>query len=210
MKHEPARKAVLLVDDHLVVRMGLATIINMEKDLVVVGEAADGEAAVRLVRQLAPDVIVMDIRMPRLGGADATVEILRRNPSAKILLLTSFGESADVRRALDAGALGAIVKDSTHAELLAAIRQTANGKRTVSPDVQRALLRAEGQPRLSTRQIEILTYAARGLITDAIADKLGIGPDCVKAHLRTAFALLGAASRSEAVAIALQKGLITR
>lgn len=210
MKREPQDKTtILLADDHLVVRMGLSTIIDMERDLAVIGEAADGETAVRLERELAPDVTGMDLMMPGMGGADATAAIRRQNPSARILLLTTFGESADVRRALEAGATGAIVKDSTHEELLSAIRQTARGRRVMSPDIQRALLRADDAPRLSSRQIAILTYAAQGLITDAIAARLGIGPDCVKAHLRTAFSLLGASSRSEAVAIAIRKKLIS-
>jgi len=205
MKH---KTSVLLVDDHLVVRMGLATIIGTEKDLIVVGQAADGQDAVRLARELKPDVIVMDLMMPGLGGADASVEVLKENPAARILLLTTFGDSDDLRSAMKAGAISALVKDSTDTELIDAIRQTAIGKSVICPDIKRCLDESTNPPKLTHRQAEILTYAAKGFITDAIADKLGIGPDCVKAHLRTAFSILGASSRSEAVAIALRKHLL--
>ena len=199
---------VLIVDDHLVVRMGLAAIIGIEKDMAVVGEACDGQEAVRLAATLKPDVIVMDLMMPKLGGADATESILRANPDAKILILTTFGTSDELRRALDAGAVGALVKDSAHGQLIAAIRHAASGDLTISPEIKRQLKASEQKPELTSRQIEILTYVAKGLNNREIADLIEIGPDCVKAHLKTAFARLGAASRSEAVAIALRKGLL--
>jgi len=205
MKH---KTTVLLVDDHLVVRMGLATIIGIEKDLAVIGQAGNGLEAVCLARELHPDVIVMDLMMPELNGAEATARIIADNPAAKILLLTTFGDSEDLRQAMEAGAIGALVKDSTDAELIDAIRQTAAGVSVVCPDIKRVLEEAVHTPKLTRRQTEILTYAAQGLITNAIAEKIGIGSDCVKAHLRTAFAILGASSRSEAVAIAMRKHLL--
>ena len=199
---------ILLADDHLVVRMGLAAIIGIEKDMTVVGEACDGREAVRLAAALKPDVIVMDLMMPKLGGADATEAILKANPAAKILILTTFGTSDELRRALDAGAVGALVKDSAHDQLIAAIRHAASGDLTISPEIKRQLKASEQKPELTSRQIEILTYVAKGLNNREIAKQIGIGPDCVKAHLKTAFSRLGAASRSEAVAIALRKGLL--
>ena len=203
-----AKLKVLLVDDHLVVRMGLSTLIGLEKDIVVVGTAGHGKEAIRLVRQHRPDVIIMDLLMPEMGGAEATARIMKEIPSSRILLLTTFGDSDDLRSAMDAGAISAIVKDASHDELISAIRETAAGHQVISPEIRQAIVGSESTPELNKRQIDILTYAAKGMITDAIAEKLGIGPDCVKAHLRTAFAKLGASSRSEAVAIALRKNLL--
>ena len=199
---------ILIADDHLVVRLGLAAIIGIEKDMFVVGEACDGQEAVRLAVALKPDVIVMDLMMPKLGGADATETILRTNPAAKILILTTFGTSDELHRALDAGAIGALVKDSAHAELIDAIRATARGERTLSPSIKSQLKTADATPNLTPRQLEILSYVAKGLNNREIAPLIGIGPDCVKAHLKTAFARLGATSRSEAVAIAVNSKLI--
>ena len=202
------KTSLLIADDHLAVRMGLAAIIGIEKDMTVVGEACDGREAVRLAAALRPDVIVMDLMMPKLGGADATEAILKANPAAKILILTTFGTSDELRRALNAGAVGALVKDSAYKQLIGAIQHTALGKRMISPEIERQLKASEQEPELTPRQSEILTYVAKGLNNREIAEQIGIGPDCVKAHLKTAFARLGAASRSEAVAIALRKGLL--
>jgi len=199
---------VLLADDHAVVRMGLAAIIGLEDDLTVVGEAGNGEEAVRLAKMLRPDVVVMDLMMPRVNGAEATRAIRAENPDAAILILTTFGGSEDVKRALDAGACGALVKDSTHAEIIRAIRETAAGKRIVSPEIERQLASAPKRPALAPRHAEILALVAKGLTNQEIACVLGIGPDCVKAHLKAAFVRIGASSRSEAVALALANGLI--
>ena len=204
-----SRTTILIADDHLIVRMGLATIIGLEKDLAVIGEAKDGTEAIRLAGELKPDVIVMDLMMPHINGVDATTKILAADPSAKILILTTFSSSGGVKAALDAGAVGAIAKDSSDAELLAAIRAAAAGKRTMGREIRRHLSMAENVPSLSHRQKEILLYVAKGLTTNEISDLLGIGPDCVKAHLRTACSRLDASSRSEAAAIAVAKGLIT-
>lgn len=203
-----SRIRVLIADDHLVVRMGLAAIIGIESDMTVIGEACDGMEAVQLSAELSPDVIIMDLMMPRLGGAGATRQILAANPGAKILILTSFGTSEELVRALGAGAAGALVKDSAHAELIDAIRGIAAGKRTISPVIDRQLKASAPIPELSARQIAILGYVAKGLTNAEIAPLVHIGTDCVKAHLKTAFARLGVASRSEAVAIAIRRGLI--
>ena len=203
-----SKTRILIADDHLVVRMGLSAIIGIEKDMTVVGEACDGQEAVRLAATLKPDVIVMDLMMPKLGGADATEAILKADPAAKILILTTFGTSDELRRALDAGAVGALVKDSAHDQLIAAIRHAASGDLTISPEIKRQLKASEQEPQLTSRQIEILTYVAKGLNNREIAEQIGIGTDCVKAHLKTAFARLGAASRSEAVVLALRGQLL--
>ena len=203
-----SKTRILIADDHLVVRMGLSAIIGIEKDMTVVGEACDGQEAVRLAATLKPDVIVMDLMMPKLGGADATEAILKANPAAKILILTTFGTSDELRRTLDAGAVGALVKDSAHDQLIDAIRHVASGERTISPEIKRQLKTSGQEPQLTSRQTEILTYVAKGLNNREIARQIGIGTDCVKAHLKTAFSRLGAASRAEAVTIALRNHLL--
>ena len=204
-----AKIRILLADDHLVVRMGLAAIIGIEKDLELAGEAGNGQDAVRLAAELNPDIIIMDLMMPQMDGVEATEQIFRQNQDAKILILTTFGGSDDLKRALDAGALGAMVKDSAHAELIDAIHATARGERTLSPSIRSQLKTSYSTPNLTPRQLEILSYVAKGLNNREIAPLIGIGPDCVKAHLKTAFARLGAASRSEAVALAVHAKLIT-
>ena len=199
---------ILLADDHQVVRMGLAAIIAAEGDMRLVGEASDGNDAVKRVRELTPDVILMDLMMPQKDGAQATAEILASNPDVKILILTTFGESDEMMRAMDAGAAGALIKDTPRGELVAAIRAVAEGQKVVSPEIEHVLKSRAERPQLSARQLEVLGYAAKGLTSKAISSKMGITADCVNGHLRVIFANLKAASRTEAVAIATRLGLI--
>ena len=208
MKARASKVRILLADDHLVVRMGLAAIIGIEDDLALVGEASDGVEAVQLVDKLRPDVVIMDLMMPRQNGVAATEQILKRRPETKILILTSFGNSEDLSHALKAGALGALVKDSAHDELIAAIHSVNDGQRVLSPAIERQLSSATTETELKPRQLEVLNYVAKGFNNREIAKLIGIGSDCVKAHLRSCFTRLGAASRSEAVAIALRKRLL--
>jgi len=199
---------ILIADDHLVVRMGLAAIIDCENDLSVAGEAEDGAKAVELATALKPDVVVMDLMMPRMNGVDATAAITRECPDTKVLVLTTFSDSGDVRRALDAGASGAIVKDTSYDGLIAAIRTVSAGGNVLSSEIEGVISAKADAPKLSTRQIEILRLAAKGLSYGEISRLLNIGIDCVKSHMRTAFARLDASTRSEAVAKALGLGLI--
>lgn len=199
---------ILLVDDHQIVRMGLATIIGQTDDLEVAGEARNGAEAIRQTAALKPDVILMDLMMPNGNGVDATAAIVRDHPSVRILILTTFGLSGEVRRALEAGAAGAIVKDTPYDRILAAIRQAARGEQVLSPEIVELLKAGEKTPMLSARQIEVLRLVADGLTTRQISQRLGIGPDGVNAHLRTVFSRLGAGSRTEAVTLALRNHLI--
>ena len=199
---------VMLADDHLVVRMGLALMISRQPDMKLVGEAENGEAAISLANALHPDVIIMDLQMPIMDGATATGRIRADDPSAKILILTTFGTSDDLRRALDVGATGALVKDSAQTELVSAIRECAAGREAISPTIVRQLKCETPKIDLSPRQLEMLNYVAKGFNNAEIASMAGIGRDCVKAHLSAAFTRLNAASRSEAVAIAIRLGLL--
>ena len=200
---------VLLADDHLVVRMGISAILSLEKDIAVVGEADNGEDAVRLASELKPDVIVMDIMMPRKNGVESTIEILRENPAAKILALTTFGTSQDIRQLLDAGAVGALIKTSSQDEIVAAIREVASGKRVLSKEIENSLKTITSMPMLSARQLEVLNLVTKGLANHDVARILGISVNSVKSHLKNIYAVLGASSRTEATSIALNLELIT-
>ena len=210
MSKKPSQKQlrILIVDDHLVVRMGLSALITLEPGLSVVGEAEDGESALELVGKLHPDVVVMDIMMPRMNGVEATARIAAVHPEARILLLTTFSASGEVVQALDAGACGAIVKDSSQKDLVAAIRAVAAGNRVVSPEISRTIAGVSSKPQLSERHRTILDYVAKGLSNPEIGKLLGIGPDCVKAHLKIIYSRLGVATRAEAVAFALREDLL--
>ena len=209
MSAKDCKTRILLADDHLVVRMGIASIISFEPDLEVVAEADTGEEAVALARTHKPDVVVMDLMMPKLSGADATVAILQENPAVRVLILTTFGTSDDMRRAFDAGAAGGLVKSSSQAEIIAAIRAVAAGRRVLSPEIEHSLGTAADPPPLSIRQLEVLNLAAKGFTNREIGDILGIGVNGVKAHLKLIYTRLGVASRTEATSIAINLRLIS-
>ena len=200
---------VLLADDHVVVRMGLASIISFEDDLEVVAEADSGDEAVSLASRLRPDVIVMDLMMPGLSGAQATADILAENPDAKILVLTTFPGSADLAFALQAGARGALVKTSSQDAILDAIRDVAAGKRVFGEGVVLPQAERTDDTRLTKRQCEILSLAAHGLTSRDIAATLGIAYETVKDNLKKIFLALDASTRAEAVSKALVLGLIS-
>lgn len=199
---------LLIADDHKIVRMGLTKLIEVEEDMTVVGEASNGEDAVRLAHKLAPDVIVLDLMMPRMNGDKVTEEIIRNDPTAKIMVLTSFGESNSIASALAAGATSAVVKGSSEDDLAMAIRKTANGERVLSQEIAAAITLADDASQLSERNVQILTYAAKGLSNADIAQLLEITIDGVKNHFKTIRRKLNAATRGEAIAIAMRKGLI--
>lgn len=208
MKSTDKKIKVLLADDHLVVRMGLAAIISLEKDMTVVAEAEDGLAAVRLAAEKRPDVIVMDLMMPKLDGANATAEILKANPDAKVVILTTFGGSVDVKRALDAGASSALVKATSQTDLIDAIRRTAAGEAVICSEIANTLEEDADSVALSERQLEILGYVAKGLNNREIAELLHVSRDSIKAHLKIIFVKLGVTSRSEATAFAVNRNMV--
>ena len=202
------KTSILLVDDHAVVRMGLTAIINLEADLRVCGEAENGETAVRLADELKPNVIVMDFSLPGMDGAEATAAVLKASPSSKVLILTSFGTSADLSRAIAAGAIGAVTKNLSNDELSNAIRDTARGIPHFSPEIRQALNEGADDKAFTKRQMEVLDSITRGLSNDDIALMLGISKSRVKQHLNEVYEKLGASNRAEAVAIAMRRQLL--
>ena len=208
MKAKRGKTGILFADDHQIVREGFVRLVGREADMKIVGEAENGLEAVRLAIELKPDVTVLDLRMPLKDGATAAAEILAANPDAKIMLLTSFATATEVKVALDAGVLGAVVKDSSSETLIEAIRTTARGEKFISREIADTLAEQRLTPAISDRQKDILRLVAKGFNNDEIAERIGITRHGVKAHLAIVFERLGASSRTEATSIALSLGLI--
>jgi len=203
----PAKLKILIVDDHAIVRDGLAAILKFQKDMTVVGEADDGQSAIQKAQELYPDVILMDLMMPNMNGADATAAIKQALPETHILLLTSYGTSSELSRAFRNGATGAITKSLPKEELLAAIRNVAAGMRVASPEIEQTLKEEADMPSLTPRQLEILQSLTRGLTNDDIAREFGLSKAGVKFHLLTIFRKLNVSNRTEAVGLASRKHL---
>ena len=199
---------VLIVDDHAILRMGLASLLGTRNDIEVVGDAGDGPTAVRKAVRLKPDVAIVDLAMPGMDGVATTRELQAALPSLHVLILTTFGTSDGINAALEAGALGAIMKNASFNELVDAIKAVARGEKAVAPEIARILAEDPPAQKLSPRQIEILDALVRGLANNDIAVQLGISMPTVKEHLTALFTRLGAANRAEAVAIALRKRLV--
>ena len=202
------KTSILIADDHSLLRMGLRSMLRQEADMEVVGEAVNGEMAVELVRKLKPDVVVMDLMMPKLNGADATRSILESHPDTKVIILTSFGTSSDLQRAISYGAAGALTKEAPGENLVKAIRQVRAGETAISAEIADEIDPDSAQPLLTDKQSDILQAIVQGKTNRQIADRFGISEDGVKKHLRLIFAKLNASSRAEAVAIALRKQLL--
>ena len=199
---------ILIADDHTIVRAGLVALLGTEPDLKVIGQAKNGIEAVREAVRLRPDIVLMDLMMPRKDGVEATVELAEKAPEAKVILLTTYGTSDGISHALDAGAKGAILKNADNAQLAQAIRRVARGGEYVSPEIRQQLALNPPIPKLSPRQREILESMIRGLTDRDIAKQLGIRQYSVNDHVSSIIQKLGAANRTEAVAVALRKHLL--
>jgi len=200
---------VLLVDDHPLLRTGLAQAIAGQGDMQVVAEAGNGHEAVAAWAASRPDVTIMDLAMPGMCGLQALQAIRAQSPAARVVMLTTFGGDAQVRRALEAGACGFLLKSSLRKELVAMIRTVHAGQRYVSPEIAQQLASHLGASLLSEREVEVLQCAAAGNANKRIASQLGISEETVKAHMRSILAKLDANDRTHAVTIALKRGMIT-
>lgn len=193
--------AVLVVDDHQMVRAGIATLLGATEDLVVVGQAGDGQEAVEAASATSPTVVLMDLSMPVVDGVEATRRILEATPDVKVVVLTSFSDRERVSEALAAGAVGYLLKDCDPSDLLAAVRSAAAGHVPLDPRVARVLLptgQARPEDGMSPRELEVLRLVAQGLANKQIGRRLGISERTVKAHLGRVFRALGVADRTSA------------
>jgi DNA-binding NarL/FixJ family response regulator len=202
------RIRVLVADDHPIVRAGLATIVSQQVELELVGEAADGAEAVTIVRERRPDVVLMDLRMPRMDGVTAIREIKAEFPDVCVLALTTYEGDVDIHRALEAGARGYLTKDMLLTDVLSAIRAVHRGERVIPAPVAARL--AEFTPRtdLTERETEVVRLVARGLSNREIAGVIGRSDETVKLHLKNIFSKLGVADRTEAVTLAMSRGIL--
>ena len=199
---------ILIADDHSVVRAGIRALLETESDFEVVGEAVNGLIAVKEAARLKPDVVIMDLMMPEMDGVEATRQICSQVPSAHVLLLTTFSTSDVIMEALEAGAIGALMKSVEDSSLISAIRKVANGESCIAQSVRELLKSDPPVPKLTTRQLEILESITQGLTNGDIAEKLSIRADSVNFHVMAILNKLGAANRAEAVAIAMRKHLL--
>lgn len=208
-----SRIRVMVVDDHTMVRSGLATFLKVYDDLELAGEAASGQAAIELSENLHPDVVLMDMVMPDMDGATATRLLRKQSPSIQVIALTSFKEEILVQSALQAGAIGYLLKDISADELAQAIRAAHAGRSTLSPEAAQALVHAASQPPapgldLTEREREVLGLMIEGLNNTQIAGRLTISPSTVKSHVSNILAKLGVVGRTEAVTLALRNHII--
>jgi len=202
---------VLLVDDHPVVRMGLRGMLEHDPDIVIVGEAGSGDEAGVRARELEPDVILMDLRMPDGDGVTATRRILAERPAVKVIVLTTYETDQDIVRAVEAGATGYLLKDAARTDLVAAVAAARRGETVLSPSVATRLvtrMRGPVTESLSRRETEVLALVAKGLTNAEIGRELFISETTVKTHLIRIFGKLGVSDRTAAVTTALERGLL--
>jgi len=199
---------ILLVDDHPIVREGLAALIGRREDMTVVGEAGNGEEGIKLYRELRPDVTLMDLRMPKLGGLDALAAIRREFPDARVIVLTTFAGDEDVYKAIRGGALSYLLKETPRAELLDTIRAVAKGQRRIPPDVAARLADHVEEPELTPREKDVLELIVKGHSNREIGDRLGLTEGTVKGYVNTLLMKMGVRDRTQAVTAALKRGLV--
>ena len=206
---------ILICDDHAVVRRGLRSLVGVNPEMELVGEAVDGEEAVSMAQKLKPDVIIMDLIMPRKNGIDATSEIKKKNPDAKILVLTSFSDDNNVFPAIKAGASGYLLKDSSPEELLQAINDVHQGKSSLHPVIAKKVIQELHQPSdlppteypLTAREVDVIKYVAQGLSNQDISRKLKIKEGTVRIHVGNILNKLQLENRTQAALYALREGL---
>jgi len=191
-----AKIRILIADDHFLVRIGLIALVNMEPDMEVVGEASDGVQALAIFEKLQPDLTLMDLRMPGKDGIQATLEIRGKFPTARILMLTTYDGDDDIHKALQAGAQGYVLKNSTRETLVPALRSVAAGQRWIPKDIASRLASRKTFEELTPREIEVLHKLARGLANKEIGEALGISEHTVKGHLKNILAKLRVADRT--------------
>jgi len=201
------RIRILIAEDHLIARVGVTTIVNMQPDMTVVAEAANGHQAVELYRKHRPDVTLLDLRMPGLSGVEAAVAIRREYPHARLIALTTYGGDEDIRRALQAGCQAYLTKDVLHDDLLKAIRAVDAGGTFLPPSVAATASQLPA-PDLSAREIEVLSLIVEGLANKEIAYRLNIAEHTVKNHVKNILAKLGVADGTQAATAAIQRGII--
>lgn len=199
---------VLVVDDHFVVRMGLIAVVNTEPDMEVVGQAADGADAVAKFAELKPDLVLMDLRMPGMDGIRATTEIRAKHPEARVLMLTTYDGDTDIHRAVQAGAQGYVLKNSTGDKLIPALRAVAAGQKWIPKEIATRLASRNLFEELTPRELQVLQEMAKGLANKEIGDVLKITEHTVKDHLKNILGKLRVADRTEAVTVAIQRGII--
>ena len=204
---------ILLADDHSIMRVGLSSLLTHEKDMIVVGEAENGEEAVSLSQELKPDVVVMDLMMPLLSGSEATRLITAGdsagNKKPRVLIFTSYGTSADLARAVINGATGVLLKNAPMQDLPQSVRMVFAGEKVLSDEIQALIAEEKTLPGLTDRQLTLLELAARGFTNQEIAEQLNISLIAVKKQFSDIFSRLNVSNRSEAIGFALQRHLIS-
>jgi two-component system NarL family response regulator len=199
---------VMLVDDHPAFRKGLAALIGSEPDLEVVAQAADGRTAIDLYRQKQPDVVLMDLRLPGMGGVETIIAIRREFPGARVIVLTTFDMDEDIFRAVESGAKSYLLKDTPDDELAATIRAVHGGAEKLPPKVAARLAARRQRPELKAREMEVLQLLVKGRSNKEIGTSLFISEDTVKAHIKTLFAKLDVQDRTEAAIMAIRQGIV--
>ena len=207
MKKE-GKIGILVADDHFIVRMGLISLVNTESTMEIVGEAADGNQAVELYAKFRPDLVLMDSRMPVKDGIEATIEIRKLDPGARVLILTTFDGDNDIHKALQAGAQGYVLKNATGEELIPAIQAVAAGQKWIPKEIAKRLTSRKLFEELTPRELNVLQLLVKGLANKQIGEMLNITEYTVKDHLKSVYGKLQVMDRTEAVTAAIQRGII--